>query len=492
MATTATRAYIQDVISLVYPGIRAEVHERKRDEIQTRLRADGCAGHRPADPGDRHCGRDRSGWRHRRRLHAPEHHRADAQPVRPRRQGEVPVHVRPWLKQLSGGGSVHPDDGQQLRRPGFPGPLPGDVGRQPQPDELLPLGHRHHLPRADGRRRRGHRFELCLHLRHLLRRGRRWPDHLPPQRLEPGPDDRGDHRRPGGSDHGRGHAHARRVPPAAGLPESLQSEHHPGLPDRRRSRSARAAADPGPARARAAHARRRQPDRFAGARGGMGRSRCGRPHPGQRQLPRRTHDRRTEPVPVHHLVEVGGRMPATGSAAARAIGAIAIMILLAATSRPAGAAAAAERDLGPAPDFTLETVAGDRTTLGEALAHGPVILDFWATWCGPCRQALPALQVLHERYASRGLSVLAVSVDEPRNRPKIGATARALGLTIPVLIDTEKRASQLYRVEAVPMTFLIDREGRIRSLHRGYRQGDAELLEQELLPLLDPEAGNAE
>jgi thiol-disulfide isomerase/thioredoxin len=121
-----------------------------------------------------------------------------------------------------------------------------------------------------------------------------------------------------------------------------------------------------------------------------------------------------------------------------------------------------------------------------------VILDFWATWCGPCRQALPALQVLHERYASRGLTVLAVSTDEPRNRPKIGATARALGLTFPILIDAEKRASQLYRVEAIPMTFLIDREGRIRALHRGYRQGDVGLLERELLLLLDPEAGNAE
>lgn len=185
-------------------------------------------------------------------------------------------------------------------------------------------------------------------------------------------------------------------------------------------------------------------------------------------------------------------MSATGSGIARAFGATALMILLAMPSRPAGAAAGTERDLGPAPAFSLETVTGDRIALDEALARGPVILDFWATWCGPCRQALPALQVLHDRYASRGLTVLAVSIDEPRNRPKIGATARALGLSFPILIDTEKRASQLYRVEAVPMTFLIDREGRIRSLHRGYRQGDAELLERELLPLLGPEAGNSE
>jgi peroxiredoxin len=98
------------------------------------------------------------------------------------------------------------------------------------------------------------------------------------------------------------------------------------------------------------------------------------------------------------------------------------------------------------------------------------------------------LQHLFERYADRGLTVLAISTDEPRNRPKIGSAARALGLTFPVLIDADKRVARLYRVDSVPMTFLVDREGRIRSLHRGFRPGDIQLLEQELLPLLDEQA----
>ncbi len=185
-------------------------------------------------------------------------------------------------------------------------------------------------------------------------------------------------------------------------------------------------------------------------------------------------------------------MASSGSGQLRSASIIAALLALAVASRCAADATTAEPDLGPAPAFSLETVAGDRVVLGEALKRGPVILDFWATWCGPCRQALPELQQLHDRYAPRGLTVLAVSTDEPRNRPKIGATARALGLTFPILIDTEKRASQLYRAEAIPMTFLIDREGRIRSLHRGYREGDVRLLEQELLPLLDPAPGTAE
>lgn len=165
-----------------------------------------------------------------------------------------------------------------------------------------------------------------------------------------------------------------------------------------------------------------------------------------------------------------------------------VLILLAAAFAFTGDAAAAEQNLGPAPAFTLESTAGDRLTLAAALERGPVIVEFWATWCGPCKQSLPELQRLHERYAARGLTIMAVSTDEPRNRPKIGSTARSLGLTFPVLIDADKRAAQLYRVESVPMTFLIDREGRVRALHRGYRRGDIEILEQELLPLLDAPA----
>jgi len=179
-------------------------------------------------------------------------------------------------------------------------------------------------------------------------------------------------------------------------------------------------------------------------------------------------------------------MAAITTGAVQRLGVAVALLLLASATR---AVASDVRDFGPAPAFALASVTGERTALKDALERGPVILDFWATWCAPCRQALPALQQLHERYAARGLTVLAVSTDEPRNQPKIGGVARALGLTFPILIDTDKRASQLYRVEAIPMTFLIDRDGRIRSLHRGYREGDAAQLERELLPLLGPQAG---
>ena len=263
-----------------------------------------------------------------------------------------------------------------------------------------------------------------------------------------------------------------RLQPA--YPNPFNPEHEPGLPDRRRRRTG--ACGCGSWTCTAASLRTLVDERRDGAREHAavwdGRD-ARRPHAGQRQLPRRTHGRRAKPVPVRHPVEVGdGMQTATKDPDRRSVG-IVVLIALAATSRYAGAAAAAERRSRPRPRLLARN--RDRrphATWARFLKRGPVILDFWATWCGPCRQALPELQQLHERYAARGLTVLSISTDEPRNRPKIGATARALGLTFPILIDTEKRTSQLYRVEAIPMTLLIDRDGRIRSLHRGYRPGD--------------------
>ena len=152
----------------------------------------------------------------------------------------------------------------------------------------------------------------------------------------------------------------------------------------------------------------------------------------------------------------------------------AVLILM-----PAAFAADGER----APDFTLEDLRGQRVTLSEVLADGPVILDFWASWCAPCRKALPALQGLATEFGDQ-VSVLTVSIDDPRSRPKIGATMRSLGLKLPVLLDGDKSVASLYRVVSVPSTFLIAADGMIVSVHSGYRDGDTDLLAAELARLL--------
>ena len=159
---------------------------------------------------------------------------------------------------------------------------------------------------------------------------------------------------------------------------------------------------------------------------------------------------------------------------AMGVGLVVVSILI-----PAAFAASEEW----APDFTLENLRGERITLSEVLADGPVILDFWASWCGPCRKALPALQELAIEHAD-DVTVLTISIDDPRSRSKIGATMRSLGVKLPVLLDGDKTVASLYRVSSVPSTFLIAADGSIAAVHNGYRDGDTRLLASELTRLL--------
>ena len=153
----------------------------------------------------------------------------------------------------------------------------------------------------------------------------------------------------------------------------------------------------------------------------------------------------------------------------------------AAGSAPETAASPATLDdLGPAPAFTLETYEGDEVSLAQYLTEGPVVIEFWATWCAPCRKALPHMQVIFEKYREQGLTVLAISQDDPRSQPKIGPYVTANKFTFPILLDGDKKVARQYRMTAPPATFLVTPEGRVVSLHRGYRNGDEKLLEAEI------------
>ncbi len=129
----------------------------------------------------------------------------------------------------------------------------------------------------------------------------------------------------------------------------------------------------------------------------------------------------------------------------------------------------------PAPDFTLRALAGPNVRLAEQ--QGSVVLvNFWATWCAPCREEMPHLSRLYEKYRSSGFTLLGVNVDDDaRNAAR---AAQAMGLKFPVLLDSEKSVVKLYAVTTMPSTVIIDRDGRMRHLHKGYKSGVEDTYEQ--------------
>ncbi len=122
----------------------------------------------------------------------------------------------------------------------------------------------------------------------------------------------------------------------------------------------------------------------------------------------------------------------------------------------------------PAPDFTLNDADGNAVSLGD-LKGQVVMINFWASWCGPCRQEMPLLEQIHRKYEPLGFTLLGVNVEE--NSADGQAFLKDRPVSFPVLYDPENGVSQLYDVVAMPSTVLIDRRGNVRYLHHGYKPG---------------------
>jgi peroxiredoxin len=118
----------------------------------------------------------------------------------------------------------------------------------------------------------------------------------------------------------------------------------------------------------------------------------------------------------------------------------------------------------PAPDFSLQDLSGNAVTLSSFKGQ-VVLINFWATWCGPCRIEMPAIEQRYAAHKDRGFVVLAVNLDEPQ--ADVSAFAESFGLTFPVLLDPGARVNDLYRVRGYPTTLIVDREGMIAKLHIG-------------------------
>ena len=145
------------------------------------------------------------------------------------------------------------------------------------------------------------------------------------------------------------------------------------------------------------------------------------------------------------------------------------------------AAGAATAPTGLAPDFTLHAADGRNVRLDE-LRGQVVLVNFWATWCGPCRSEMPHLDQLYQKYHKSGFVLLGVNIDD--NPATALSTAQKLNVSFPILLDTDKKVSKLYDLNTMPSTIVIDRDGKMRFLTRGFHAGTERDYEQQIRGLL--------
>jgi len=142
-------------------------------------------------------------------------------------------------------------------------------------------------------------------------------------------------------------------------------------------------------------------------------------------------------------------------------------------------------DLPDAPDFTLEDIDGNTVCLDSLLTKGPVFMTFWALWCKMCIKELDALKPYFDEFDSLGVNLLAISQDKARSVPKVKPYALSHKWKYVVVLDPDNIMRDLYHVQAMPTSFIINQDKKIVFTHMGYKPGDEEIIIEKMRDLFN-------
>lgn len=141
------------------------------------------------------------------------------------------------------------------------------------------------------------------------------------------------------------------------------------------------------------------------------------------------------------------------------------------------------------PNLSFSLLDGKNTTLDELLKEGPVLVDFWATWCAPCKKEMVFLDRFHKKYSEYGFKILAISTDSPKSISKVKSYIRTKKFTFIVGLDPNQQVAQKMNATLLPTSILINQNKEIVWFHQGYIPGDEVEIEKQirLVLSLDPE-----
>ena len=136
-------------------------------------------------------------------------------------------------------------------------------------------------------------------------------------------------------------------------------------------------------------------------------------------------------------------------------------------------------------DFKSETIDNKEIIFSEVLQNGPVLVNFWALWCKPCRSEMKHLDAIFLKYKENGLTILGVNQDSPRSLAKVKAFVSSHKINYPVITDPNQEIFQKFNGQSIPLNVLFDKNGNVVFTHIGYLPGDEIELEKEIKTVLD-------